>query len=44
MTLIWGMSMKDGSMFKLIELLYGMEGLEAVVSAQTLSFYHGRHS
>jgi len=30
-------------MFKLIELPYAMEALEPVISAQTLSFHHGKH-
>ena len=30
-------------MFKLIQLSYAMEALEPVISAQTLSFHHGRH-
>ena len=30
-------------MFKLIELSYAMEALEPVISAQTLSFHHGKH-
>ena len=30
-------------MFTLIELPYAMEALEPVISAQTLSFHHGRH-
>ena len=30
-------------MFKLIQLPYGMEALEPVISAQTLSFHHGKH-
>jgi len=30
-------------MFTLIELPYAMEALEPVISAQTLSFHHGKH-
>ena len=30
-------------MFTLIELPYTMEALEPVISAQTLSFHHGKH-
>ena len=30
-------------MFTLIELPYAMEALESVISAQTLSFHHGKH-
>ena len=30
-------------MFRLIELPYAMEALEPVISAQTLSFHHGKH-
>jgi len=30
-------------MFELIELPYGSKDLEPVISAQTLSFHHGRH-
>ena len=30
-------------MFTLIELPYAMEVLEPVISAQTLSFHHGKH-
>ena len=30
-------------MFRLIELPYAMEALESVISAQTLSFHHGKH-
>ena len=30
-------------MFRLIELLYGKDGLEPVISAQTLDFHHGKH-
>ena len=30
-------------MFKLIELPYEMGALEPVISAQTLSFHHGKH-
>ena len=30
-------------MFTLIQLPYGMEALEPVISAQTLSFHHGKH-
>ena len=30
-------------MFTLIELSYAMEALEPVISAQTLSFHHGKH-
>jgi Fe-Mn family superoxide dismutase len=30
-------------MFKLIQLPYAMEALEPVISAQTLSFHHGKH-
>jgi len=30
-------------MFKLIELPYHKDGLEPVISAQTLEFHHGKH-
>ena len=30
-------------MYTLIQLPYGMEALEPVISAQTLSFHHGKH-
>ena len=30
-------------MFTLVQLPYAMEGLEPVISAQTLSFHHGKH-
>ena len=30
-------------MFKLVQLPYAMEALEPVISAQTLSFHHGKH-
>ena len=30
-------------MFTLIELPYAMETLEPAISAETLSFHHGRH-
>ena len=30
-------------MFTLIELPYAIEALEPVISAQTLSFHHGKH-
>ena len=30
-------------MFKLIELPYALDALEPVISAQTLSFHHGKH-
>ena len=30
-------------MFRLIELLYGKDGLEPIISAQTLDFHHGKH-
>ena len=30
-------------MFRLIELPYALEALEPVISAQTLSFHHGKH-
>ena len=30
-------------MFTLMELPYAMEALEPVISAQTLSFHHGKH-
>lgn len=30
-------------MFKLIELPYEMGALEPVISAETLSFHHGKH-
>lgn len=30
-------------MFELIELPYGSKDLEPVISAQTLSFHHGKH-
>lgn len=30
-------------MFKLLELPYGMESLEPIISSQTLSFHHGKH-
>ena len=30
-------------MFELVKLSYEMEGLEPVISAQTLSFHHGKH-
>ena len=30
-------------MYTLIELPYAMEALEPVISAQTLSFHHGKH-
>ena len=30
-------------MFRLIELPYGKDGLEPVISAQTLDFHHGKH-
>lgn len=30
-------------MFELVKLSYEMEALEPVISAQTLSFHHGKH-
>jgi len=30
-------------MFELVKLSYAMEALEPVISAQTLSFHHGKH-
>ena len=30
-------------MFRLIELPYSKDGLEPVISAQTLDFHHGKH-
>ena len=30
-------------MFTLIQLLYAMEALEPVISAETISFHHGKH-
>ncbi len=30
-------------MFKLIELPYSKDGLNPVISAQTLDFHHGKH-
>ena len=30
-------------MFTLVQLPYAMEALEPVISAQTLSFHHGKH-
>ena len=30
-------------MFELVKLSYEMVGLEPVISAQTLSFHHGKH-
>ena len=30
-------------MFRLIELPYRKDGLEPVISAQTLDFHHGKH-
>ncbi len=30
-------------MFKLIELPYSKNGLEPVITAQTLDFHHGKH-
>ena len=30
-------------MFRLIELPYRKDGLEPVISAQTLEFHHGKH-
>ena len=30
-------------MFRLIELPYRKDGLEPVISAQTLAFHHGKH-
>ena len=30
-------------MFKLVQLSYAMEGLEPVISGQTLAFHHGKH-
>ena len=30
-------------MFKLIQLPYASDALEPVISAQTLSFHHGKH-
>ena len=31
------------NMFTLVQLPYAMEALEPVISAQTLSFHHGKH-
>lgn len=30
-------------MFKLVQLPYAMEALEPVISAETISFHHGKH-
>ena len=34
---------KEKNMFTLVQLPYAMEALEPVISAQTLSFHHGKH-